>query len=124
MTRTSLDAAIALFRQAIASDPNYPAALAMWADTITEQKSRGWITDYKRVMSECMQLARRTIEIGKDDPIALCYAGFALEHVAARQALGLAMVKRACVLNPNMAQAWCGRPADHGCRDAARRLAG
>jgi TolB-like protein/class 3 adenylate cyclase len=106
MTRASLDAAIALFRQAIASDSNYPAALAMLADSITEQKSRGWITDNRREMAECTRVARRAIEIGKDDPIALCYAGFALDYVAGETALGLAMVKRACVLNPNMAQAW------------------
>ena len=107
MTRTSLDAAIVSFRRAIANDPNYATALAMFADAITEQKSRGWITHYGEEVSECTSLARRAIEIGKDDPIALCYAGFALDYMAGETALGLAMVERACVLNPNMAMAWC-----------------
>ena len=107
MTRTSLDAAIALFRKAIARDPNYATALAMLADTITEKRSRGWTTDYEQEMTECTRLARRAIELGRDDPITLCYAGYAIGLVAGETALGLAMVRRACALNPNMAMAWC-----------------
>jgi tetratricopeptide (TPR) repeat protein len=51
-------------------------------------------------------LARRAVELGKDDAIALARAGSALSHLAGDLDGGVALLDRAKMLNPNLAAAW------------------
>ncbi len=45
-------------------------------------------------------------ELGKEDALALCNAGFALVMVAGDLEDGSAMIDRSLALNPNLAWAW------------------
>jgi tetratricopeptide (TPR) repeat protein len=51
-------------------------------------------------------LARRAVELGKDDAVALARGGHALAHLAGDLDGAVALVDRAQVLNPNLAAAW------------------
>ncbi len=51
-------------------------------------------------------LARKAAELGRDDAIALCEAGFALAFVVGKLDQGAALIDRAIALNPNLATAW------------------
>jgi tetratricopeptide (TPR) repeat protein len=51
-------------------------------------------------------LARRAIELGHEDAVALTRAGHALAHLADDSDAALALLDRAKMLNPNLAAAW------------------
>jgi len=51
-------------------------------------------------------LADKAAELGRDDAIALCTAGFGLTDVANRVEDGDALIEKALTLNPNLAWAW------------------
>jgi len=51
-------------------------------------------------------LARRAVELGKDDAVALARAGHAIAHLTGNLEAGIALLDRARMLNPNLAAAW------------------
>ena len=53
-----------------------------------------------------LDLAKRVIETGKDDPDALWMAGYSLVYFAGEHATGLRVIERSLMLNPNSALAW------------------
>src|ERR1044071_6796902 len=57
-------------------------------------------------MEEGAQLARRGVELGKNDAIALTRGGHALGHFGGELNGCIALVDKALVLNPNLAAAW------------------
>lgn len=99
-------AALALFYKAIEIDPNFASAYAMAARCYTLRKSNSWMDDPVGETAETIRLARRVKEIGKDDAVALCRAGFAYARVGYELESGAAMVERAIALNPHLAAAW------------------
>ena len=78
----------------------------MAARCYTLRKAFGWITDRDFDMAEARRLARRVAELGRDDALSLCAAGYSLAYVAGEWADGGAMIERALALNPNLAWAW------------------
>jgi TolB-like protein len=60
-------------------------------------------------IGEVTRLARRAVELGKDDATALSGSGWALAHVARDLEAGAALIDHALLLNSNLAEAWhCG----------------
>jgi tetratricopeptide (TPR) repeat protein len=57
-------------------------------------------------IAEAARLARRAVELGKEDAIALAIGGIALAYVVGDVEDGAAAIDRALVLNPNLAAAW------------------
>ena len=51
-------------------------------------------------------MARRAVELDKDDAVALTWGGFALAYVVRELDAGVAFIDRALSLNPNLAAAW------------------
>ena len=64
------------------------------------------MTDRPREIAEGARLARRAVELGGDDAVALTRGGHALAHLAGDVDGGIALIDRALVLNPNLASAW------------------
>ena len=62
--------------------------------------------DPQREAAECARLARRAVELGRDDAVALARGGHALAHFAGDLDGGIALHDRAVMLNPNLAAAW------------------
>jgi tetratricopeptide (TPR) repeat protein len=70
------------------------------------RKVNGWMTDHPQEVAEGARLARRAVELGKDDAVALTRSGHALGHFAGDLDGGIALLDRALGLNPNLAAAW------------------
>jgi TolB-like protein/DNA-binding SARP family transcriptional activator len=105
-TREGYCAALSFFYKAIEYDPDFSSAHGMAAYCYCHRKTNGWIVDYEREMAETARLARRAIELGKDDAVALTWGGIALAYVVRELDAGVAFIDRALTLNPNFATAW------------------
>ncbi len=64
------------------------------------------MVDRAKEIAEGTRLARRAVELGKDDAVALARSGHALFHLAGELDDGIALIDRAKLLNPNLASAW------------------
>jgi TolB-like protein/Flp pilus assembly protein TadD len=105
-TQEAVDEALSLLYKAIECDSEYAPAYGMAAWCHVWRKVNGWMNDRAREMAEGTRLARRTVELGKDDAGALTRAGHALAHLAGDLDGGVALLDRAKMLNPNLAAAW------------------
>jgi TolB-like protein len=105
-TRKGNSEALELFHNAFRLDPKFAAAYGMAAWCYDLRKWNGWMVDYARESEETARLADRAAELGKDDAIALCMAGFALSHVVGDHGRAAALIDRSLALNVNLAAAW------------------
>ncbi|BAL27315.1 winged helix-turn-helix domain-containing protein [Azoarcus sp. KH32C] len=105
-TRETIDQALPLFEKAIEVDPDFASAYAMAAWCHCWRKINGWMTDRPREMAEGVGLARRAVELGKGDAVALTRCGHVLAHLAGDLPGGIALLDKALELNPNLAAAW------------------
>jgi TolB-like protein/class 3 adenylate cyclase len=103
--------ALKLSKIANGIDAEFAAAYALGARCYIQRKAFGWRIDtFSQEISEARRLARRAIELDKDDPSVLAWAGIALAFVVGEVEEGAALVSRAINLDPNMAAArrWRG----------------
>lgn len=105
-TKEAITEALPLFNKATALDPDFASAYAMAAWCHFWRKVNGWMADRARESAEGAALARRAVEVGKDDPVALARSGHALAHLAGELDGGIALIDKAVVLNPNFAAGW------------------
>jgi TolB-like protein/Tfp pilus assembly protein PilF len=98
--------ALQLFCRAIELDPDFASAYGMAAYCYCHRKTNGWMADREEEIAETTRLARRAVELDKDDAVALSCGGFALAYVAGELDAGVAFIDRALQLNPNLATAW------------------
>jgi len=98
--------ALKLFYEAIRLDPNFASAHAMAAWCYAWRIINDWMTDRAKEIPEAERLARRAVELGYDDAVALARAGHALAYIVGDVDSGLPFVERALILNPNLAAAW------------------
>ncbi len=98
--------ALRLFSRALELDPQYAVAYGLAARCYAQRKTGGWIEDHVAAAAEAERLARRAVELGKDDAIALCTAGIGLADVAGDLEGGAELIEKSLVLNPNLAIAW------------------
>ena len=106
MTREANDEALRLFYKAIERDPEFALAYARAAHCYVFRKANGWMVDRAQEIAEAARLARRAVELGRDDAVALSYGGHTLGYVVGDLDDGAAFVDRALVLNSNLAAAW------------------
>jgi tetratricopeptide (TPR) repeat protein len=69
-------------------------------------KFNGWAGDRAHAIAEGARLARRAVELGKEDAVALARGGHALANFAGDIDGGIDLIDRALLLNPNLAAAW------------------
>jgi TolB-like protein len=105
-TKEATEQALPLLHKAIGLDPGFASAYAMAAWCHFWRKVNGWMADRPLEIAEGARLARRAVELGRDDAVALTRAGSALAHLAGDLDGGIALLDRALVLNPNLAAAW------------------
>lgn len=103
--RSTIDDALGLFMKAIDRDPEFAMAHARAARCYATRKSNGWMIDRAQEIAEATRLARRAVELGRDDAIALSYGGYVLGYVGGDLDDSAACIDRALALNPNLAAA-------------------
>ena len=105
-TREANNEALAQFRKAYELDPNFASAYGMAARSYSQRMSSGWMSDRPAEIAETERLCRRAAEVGRDDAVALCTAGFTFAYVVGNMEDGSALIDKALQLNPNIAWAW------------------
>ncbi|TIX26576.1 BTAD domain-containing putative transcriptional regulator [Mesorhizobium sp.] len=103
--RSAIDDALQLFMEAIDRDPEFATAHARAARCYATRKSNGWMVDRAEEIAEATRLARRAVELGWDDAVALSYGGYVLGYVGGDLDSSAACIDRALALNPNLAAA-------------------
>ena len=101
--------AIPLLRRALAIDPVYAPAGAMFGFCRALQRGRGWEALSETEIAEALQLSRQALDVGKDDPDALWMAADAISILAHDHARAAGAIDRALKLNPNSAHAWMAK---------------
>jgi adenylate cyclase len=97
--------AVTLVKQALAVDPTYVPAAAMLAWFRTSQRTRGLALSLAEV-AEATLLARRAIEVGKDDPDTLWMSAWTIAISTGDHSAAASAIERSLALNPNSAHAW------------------
>ena len=105
-TREGNTEALAYFYRAIELDPDFASAFGMAARCYSQRKAGGWVSDRSFEIAEVRRLARRSVELGPDDPVALSTAGIALAFVAGELEAGDKLIEEGLEFNPNLASAW------------------
>jgi len=100
------DDGLRLFSKAIELDTDFAAAYGMAAQCHVWRKLNGWMIDRAQETAGAARLARRSIELGKDDAIALSRGAHALSFLVGDLDTGVASMDRALLLNPNLASSW------------------
>jgi adenylate cyclase len=91
-------------------DPDFAAPVALAADCLVQRWVFGWSSGSAEDVTEAQRLARRAIELDKDDPTVLALAGMTLGLFVGEVEEGAALLSRAISLDPNLALAriWNG----------------
>ena len=109
-TRKANIEALKLTQTANNLDPDYAAPFALAADCLVQRWAFGWSSGGAEDVAEARRLARRAIELDKDDARVLALAGMALGLFVGEVEEGAALLARAISLDPNLAVAriWNG----------------
>jgi TolB-like protein/class 3 adenylate cyclase len=83
-SRQANEEALRLFNSAIELDPDFASAYGRAASCYAYAKGIGWIPDTADEVAEVKRLAKRAVELGKDDAITLTASGWALERFPKR----------------------------------------
>lgn len=105
-TRESTSEALRQFHKAIELDPGFAAAYAMAAFCYSQRKAFGWVTNRSQDIAEAAPLARRAVELTRDDALAISRAGLVLAYVVQDFDAGALLIDRARGLNPNLSAVW------------------
>jgi TolB-like protein/DNA-binding SARP family transcriptional activator len=105
-SREANSEALRLFLRAIELDPDFASAHGVAARCYVTRKASSWMTDRGQEIAETARLARRAVELGRDDAAALAGGGIALAFVVGDLDDGAAFIDQALALNPNLAVAW------------------
>ena len=98
--------ALRLFYAAIELDTNFASAYGMAAWCHAWRKMNAWMKDRGTEIAEGLRLARRAVELGRDNAIALARGGHAIAFLGHDVETGVALLDRAIAVNPNLALAW------------------
>jgi TolB-like protein/class 3 adenylate cyclase len=98
--------ALRLTKQAIARDPRYGPALA-WAAYCYVALLHGNRSENREAdRRECIDFARRALQVAGDDPGVLTNAAYALAYFGEDIGAMMALVDRALAINPSFARGW------------------
>src|SRR5262245_23241574 len=102
--------ALHCYYKAIELDPDFSIAYAAASECFNQRKAFGWSTDREQEIAEAGRLARRAVQLGKDNGTVLCLAGFVLAFVVGDLDDGAAFMDQGVLINPNLALGWvrCG----------------
>ena len=106
VSREGILVALGLLEKAIALDPHYGSALCWAAVSHLNLVNGGWAVEPKTSRQKATDLARRSLEVGNNDPSVLANAAFVLGHYGEDIGAVIELVDRALTLNPSFARGW------------------
>jgi TolB-like protein/Flp pilus assembly protein TadD len=106
LNREASEEALRLSYRAIELDPEYSSAYGIAAFCYYRRFHNRWMADSLQEKAEAQRLARRVVDLARDDALALCRCGIALAFLVDDLEASRALVERALALNPNLALAW------------------
>src|ERR1700751_1066554 len=98
--------ALCLFNRAIELDPDFALAYSHASHCYAQAKTNSWSSGTANEIAEASRLARRAVELGKDDASVLCGSGWTLALVVRDLGVGAGLVGRGLMLNSHLAEAW------------------
>jgi adenylate cyclase len=104
--RQASEEALRLFNGAIERDPDFASAYGHAASCYAHAKASGWTADTPEEVAEVTRLAKRAVELGRDDAIVLTAIAWALAYVVRDLEVAAGLIDRALLLNSNLAEAW------------------
>ena len=107
--KEACEEALRLFYRAIELDPGFATPYGMATRCYSNRKSMSWIVDPAGESAEIRRLADRVSVVGRDDALALSWAGFSLVWICREYDSGAALVDRALAINENLAVGWINR---------------
>ena len=105
-TKEGFAEALPLFYRAIELDPQFASAHGVLAQAYSMRLANGWMLEPEKEIAEALRLARKAIELDRNDPVALASSGHVLGYVGREFENGAAFIRQALQLNPNFAGAW------------------
>jgi tetratricopeptide (TPR) repeat protein len=106
VTKERVVEALGLLDRAIAIDPRYGPALSLAAMCHMTLVRDGWAEEPETSRRKGIELARRALEAGENDPRILANAAGALAHFGEDIGAMMGLVDRALALNPSFARGW------------------
>jgi TolB-like protein len=104
--RNQMTQALDLLGRAIERDPRFAPALALAAWHHHQIDVGGWSEDREANRRAGIELARRALQVGGDDPSVLAPVAHTLASLGEDLNGALALIDRALTLNPNFARGW------------------
>ncbi len=98
--------ALELLAQAIKRDPHYGPALALAANCHQRFAVMSWTEDPEQVRLTSVNLARRALRAGPDDPDVLALAALTLGYFGEDIDVAIGLIDRCLTLNPSSARGW------------------
>jgi TolB-like protein len=105
-TNDTTNEALQLFSNAIGLDPDFALPHGLSSICYSRRKARGWTTNKAQEIVEAERLARRAVELGRDDAVPLYTAGFTFAHVVGDLDAGASLIDAALAIDPNSAGGW------------------
>ena len=102
-TKEANEQALELFHKAINLDPEFALAVAEAAAAYSQRKGMRLSEDRASEAAQAELLARKALDLAKDDPAVLVHCGMALAFVVGHPEEGAVYLKKGTDLNPNWA---------------------
>jgi adenylate cyclase len=106
ISKEGLVKALGLLEQAVAIDPRYGPALSWAAMCHRPLVLDGWAEEPETSRRKSIDLARRALQVARDDPGILTISAFVLAYFGEDVGAMMGLVDRALALNPSYAQGW------------------
>jgi TolB-like protein len=106
MTKEAILEALELLEQAIATDRHYGPALALAASCHMQFVNYSWAKDPQTARRKAVELARRALQVARDDPAVIASAAMILAVFGEDIGTMTALSDHALALNPSCARGW------------------
>jgi TolB-like protein/class 3 adenylate cyclase len=106
LSENQIDQVLDLLDRATGRDAQYGPALSLAAVSHARRCMDGWSEDPKADGCRAVDLARRALQVGEDDPGILVNAALALAYFGEDIGAMITLVDRALTLNPSFARGW------------------
>jgi TolB-like protein/class 3 adenylate cyclase len=106
LSREGVGSALQLLKRGLERDPGYGPALSLAARCHLRFYLDGWATNFEMERAQASDLARRALEMARDDPVVLADAAYVLAELGESIDAMIALTDRALALNPSYAHGW------------------